>query len=57
MFWGLWAYTTWRGRGLSEYGISRVISTLNGVTPIITLLITILTKSPAPPSTVIKPCT
>ena len=30
---------TWRGRGLSKWAISRVISTLNGVTPIITLLI------------------
>ena len=30
--------------------ISGVISTLNGVTPIITLVITLLTKAPAPPS-------
>ena len=31
---------TWRSRGLSEWVISRVISTLNGVTGTITLLIT-----------------
>ena len=32
--------STWRTRGLSKWVISRVISTLNGVTLIITLLIT-----------------
>ena len=31
---------TWRPRGLSKWVISRVISTVNGVTLIITLLIT-----------------
>ena len=31
---------TWRPRGLSKWVISRVISTLNGATLIITLLIT-----------------
>ena len=41
---------TWRGRGLSKQVISRVISTLHGFTPITTLLIALLTKSPAPPS-------
>ena len=42
---------TWRPRGLSKWVISRVISTLNGVTLIITLLITdLLRKSPGPPS-------
>ena len=35
-FWG----STWRPRGLSKWVISRVLSTLNGVTLIITLLIT-----------------
>ena len=33
-------HPTWRPRGLSKWVISRVISTLNGDTPIITLLIT-----------------
>ena len=33
-------YGTWRPRGLSKWVISRVISTLNGVSLIITLLIT-----------------
>ena len=32
--------TTWRPRGLSKWVISRVVSTLNGVTLMITLLIT-----------------
>ena len=31
---------TWRPKGLSKWVISRVIGTLNGVTQIITLLIT-----------------
>ena len=38
---------TWRGRGLSKEVISRVTSTLNGVTPIITLLMNDL-LSPLP---------
>ena len=41
---------TWRGRGLSKWVISRVISTLHGVAPIKTLLLTNFTKSPAPSS-------
>ena len=35
-----WCTPVWRPRGLSKWVISRVISTLNGVTLIITLLIT-----------------
>ena len=42
---------TWRPRGLSKWVISRVISTPNGVT----LVITLLTKSPGPPSMVLNP--
>ena len=33
-------YSAWRPRGLSKWVISRVISTLNGVALIVTLLIT-----------------
>ena len=36
---GVWS-PTWRPRGLSKWVISRVISTLNGVTLITTLIIT-----------------
>ena len=45
--------STWRGRGLSKSFISRVIV---GVTPcrvLLTLLITLLAKSTAPPSRVL----
>ena len=38
--------STWRPRELSKWVISRVISTLNGVTLIITLLITDLVSPP-----------
>ena len=44
---------TWRPRGLSKSVISRVISTLNGVTLIISLLIIIDFQSPGPPSRLI----
>ena len=37
---GLGFRGSWRPRGLSKWVISRIISTLNGVTLIITLLIT-----------------
>ena len=37
---GLGLRVAWRPRGLSKWVISRVISTLNGVTLVITLLIT-----------------
>ena len=40
----------WRPRGLSKSAISRVISTLNGVTLMITLLITDVLSPPGPPS-------
>ena len=36
----VWVEFTWRPRGLSKWVISRVISTPNGVTLIIALLIT-----------------